>query len=162
MLILLMLCGVLADDCCGMGLRAAFSMASFLPMVSVPKVGMATFLQLSDTGWDISVAAEQVPEGLDLAVQKMKRGETAEVTLAPRYAFGAEGAQRAAGAVPPDASVTYTVELREFENVRLGTHELYSCQRCVPAGTGAKPDLVQKHDHFGSTCCTEHALAMGM
>jgi FKBP-type peptidyl-prolyl cis-trans isomerase len=77
------------------------------------------------------VAAEQVPEGLDLAVQKMKRGEVAEVTLAPRYAFGAEGAQRAAGAVPPDAPVTYTVELKEFENVRLGTHELCNCRRCV-------------------------------
>jgi FKBP-type peptidyl-prolyl cis-trans isomerase len=70
----------------------------------------------SDTGWDL-VAAEQVPEGLDLAVQKMKKGETAEVTLAPRYAFGAEGAQRPSGTVPPDATVTYTVQLKEFESV---------------------------------------------
>jgi FKBP-type peptidyl-prolyl cis-trans isomerase len=59
-----------------------------------------------------------VPEGLDLAVQKMKKGEMAEVTLAPRYAFGSEGAQRPSGTVPPDATITYTVQLKEFDNVR--------------------------------------------
>ena len=64
-------------------------------------------------------AAEQVPEGVDLAVQKMKQGETAEVTIAPQYAFGAEGAQRPGGAVPPDATVVYTIELHSFQNVRL-------------------------------------------
>jgi tetratricopeptide (TPR) repeat protein len=71
-----------------------------------------------DADLDFVTDEEQVPEGLDLAVQKMKRGEAAEVTLAPRYAFGAEGAQRSSGAVPPDASVTYTVELKEFENAK--------------------------------------------
>lgn len=65
----------------------------------------------------LCAAAEQVPEGVDLAVQKMKKGETAEVTLSPQYAFGAEGAQQPGGAVPPNATVTYTVQLQEFDNV---------------------------------------------
>ncbi len=94
--------------------------------MTVPlEAGVAAALRSPDTGWD-AVAAEQVPEGLDLAVQKMKRGEVAEVTLAPRYAFGAEGARRSSGAVPPDASVTYTVELKEFENVSIGSKTLKS------------------------------------
>lgn len=64
-----------------------------------------------------SPIAGQVPEGVDLAVLKMKKGETAEVTIAPKYAFGAKGAQRQAGAVPADATVVYTVTLKDFENV---------------------------------------------
>ncbi len=34
------------------------------------------------------LCAGQVPEGLDLAVLKMKQGERALVTIAPQYAFG--------------------------------------------------------------------------
>lgn len=34
--------------------------------------------------------AGEVVEGLDLAVQKMKKGEKAELTIAPQYAFGDE------------------------------------------------------------------------
>lgn len=63
------------------------------------------------------LTAEQVPEGLDLAVQKMKKGETAEITLSPQYAFGAGCAQRGSDAVPPGATVMYTVQLKDFENV---------------------------------------------
>lgn len=47
-----------------------------------------------------------MPEGLDLAVQKMKKGETAEITLTPQYSGR-------------DAAVTYTVQLQDFENVRI-------------------------------------------
>jgi FKBP-type peptidyl-prolyl cis-trans isomerase len=123
MLLSLTLCVVPAGICCGAGSWAANTTANAQVGRKrvLPEAGVAAPLRSTDTGWG-AVAAEQVPEGLDLAVQKMKRGEVAEVTLAPRYAFGAEGAQRAAGAVPPDASVTYTVELKEFENVSLDTH----------------------------------------
>ena len=55
------------------------------------------------------VGAEEVCEGLDLAVAKMKKGERAEITLAPQWAFGAAGATKPLAPVPPNAAVTYEV-----------------------------------------------------
>ena len=65
----------------------------------------------------------KVPEGLDLAVMKMKKGETALVFVPPQYAFGDEGSDGAdlvrplLAPVPPGAAVTYEVELLDFTNV---------------------------------------------
>lgn len=77
-----------------------------------------------------SCAAEQVPEGLDLAVQKMKKGESAEVTLSPKYGFGATDTQRPQGVVPANSTVIYTVELLDFENVRSSVTLWSSCSCC--------------------------------
>ena len=55
--------------------------------------------------------------GLDLAVQKMKQGEQAVITIASQYAFGEQGAQRSKAHVPPNATVVYTVELVKLDKV---------------------------------------------
>ncbi|GMH30961.1 hypothetical protein Nepgr_032804 [Nepenthes gracilis] len=58
---------------------------------------------------------EQVVEGLDKAVMKMKKGEVALLTVAPEYAFGSTGSQQDLAAVPPNSTVYYEIELVSFE-----------------------------------------------
>ncbi|KAG2434445.1 hypothetical protein HYH02_012275 [Chlamydomonas schloesseri] len=66
---------------------------------------------------------EQVPEGLELAVMKMKKGETAVVTVNdPAYGFG-DKAHKAMvdGAeveVPPGSRLQFQVDLVEFVNAK--------------------------------------------
>ncbi len=62
-------------------------------------------------------AAEEVPAGLEQGVQKMKVGETALLTVSPRYAFGGTGHKGAKGFVPPNTAVQYVVELLELHKV---------------------------------------------
>ena len=71
--------------------------------------------------FNASTRAEQVPEGVELTIQKMKPGETAEVALPASLAFGQEGATRPGGTapVPAGAEVTYTIQLQDVQNVRL-------------------------------------------
>ena len=58
---------------------------------------------------------QDIPDGVEVALQKMKKQERSVLTLAPRYAFGAAG--HAAFGVPPNAVVEYEVELKNFEKV---------------------------------------------
>ena len=55
---------------------------------------------------------EEVCEGLDLAVVKMKKGERAEITLAPQWAYGTVGADKPLAPVPADATVVYEVSIQ--------------------------------------------------
>lgn len=57
---------------------------------------------------------EQVIDGLDKAVMTMKKGEVALLTIAPEYAFGSTGSEQELAVVPPNATVTYEVELVSF------------------------------------------------
>ena len=60
----------------------------------------------------------EVPEGLDLAVMKMKKGEVAVVTVGPSYGYGDEGtAATPKAAVPGGATLTYEVTLMDFAKV---------------------------------------------
>lgn len=59
---------------------------------------------------------EQVVDGLDLALTKMLKEETAEVTIQPSHAFGEAGAQKELASVPSNATVVYTVELVSVDN----------------------------------------------
>jgi tetratricopeptide (TPR) repeat protein len=73
-----------------------------------------------DNPLHFTVDEEEVPEGLELAVCKMKKGEVALVTVAPKHAFAATGAPAGGdrgllAAVPPEATVTYEVTLQSFE-----------------------------------------------
>ncbi|KAJ9517315.1 hypothetical protein QJQ45_016684 [Haematococcus lacustris] len=61
---------------------------------------------------------EQVPLGLDLAVQKMKQGEKALVSCSPAYAYGPKGHAGRLAQVPADASVSFELELVSFENAK--------------------------------------------
>lgn len=51
-----------------------------------------------------------MPEGLILALSKMKMGETAEVTVGSKYGYGDVEHMTASGAVvPPDSTLGYQV-----------------------------------------------------
>ncbi|KAK1294420.1 Peptidyl-prolyl cis-trans isomerase FKBP65 [Acorus calamus] len=58
---------------------------------------------------------EQVIQGLDLAVMKMKKGEVALVTISPEYAFSSSESKQDLAVVPPNSTVYYEVELVSFE-----------------------------------------------
>ena len=62
-----------------------------------------------------------VVDGVEKAVGKMKKGETARLTLRPDYAYGEAGHSKLG--VPPNTEVTFVVTLVDFEKVshdRLG------------------------------------------
>ncbi len=67
---------------------------------------------------DKMLCAEQLPEGLEQAIMKMKVGEKAEIAIQPQYAFGAEASQQPEAIVPPQSTVVYTLELVDMEKVR--------------------------------------------
>lgn len=50
-------------------------------------------------------------QGLDLAIALMDIGEVAEIVIDPRFAYGKQGKKP----IPPDATITYTVELKAAE-----------------------------------------------
>lgn len=54
----------------------------------------------------------EVIQGLDLAVALMDAGEEAEIVIAPRFAYGTLGDEPK---IPPNATLSYTVELKSFE-----------------------------------------------
>ncbi|KAI8470001.1 MAG: hypothetical protein J3K34DRAFT_421882 [Monoraphidium minutum] len=66
----------------------------------------------------ITVDDEMVPEGVDLALMKMKKGERALITINDaKLAFGAAGHKGRLAAVPADAApLTYDVTLVELDN----------------------------------------------
>lgn len=57
---------------------------------------------------------EEVAACVDAAVMKMKKGERALVSSSSEWAFGAEGKAFEAVTVPPNARVTYEVEVMDF------------------------------------------------
>ena len=61
---------------------------------------------------------EQVIRGLDKVVMEMKKGEKAVATIPPEHAFGSGGLEGTDISVPGGATVTYEVELLEFENAK--------------------------------------------
>ena len=50
---------------------------------------------------------QRLPDGLDTAIKKFKKGEKSVLTLSPRYAFGSAGS--AEYNIPADATVEYEV-----------------------------------------------------
>jgi FKBP-type peptidyl-prolyl cis-trans isomerase len=80
-------------------------------------------------------------EGFEAAVAAMKKGERALATLAPAFAFGAAGAPAGApwaptAAVPPNAAVTYELELLDSQKAK-DTWEMDAGEK-VAAGVAAK------------------------
>lgn len=60
------------------------------------------------------ILAEQVIGGLDKAVMSMKKGEVAQLTIAPEHAFGSSELKQELAVVPPNSTVYYEVELVSF------------------------------------------------
>ncbi|KAH7863352.1 hypothetical protein Vadar_016394 [Vaccinium darrowii] len=58
---------------------------------------------------------EQVIEGLDKAVMKMKKGEVALVIIAPEYGFGSTESKQELAVVPLNSTLYYEVELVSFD-----------------------------------------------
>jgi FKBP-type peptidyl-prolyl cis-trans isomerase len=59
-----------------------------------------------------TIGKGQVIRGWDEGVAKMKVGEKAIITCPPDYAYGKQGA---GGAVPPNATLIFEVELLSFK-----------------------------------------------
>ncbi|XP_076326507.1 peptidyl-prolyl cis-trans isomerase FKBP4-like [Tachypleus tridentatus] len=57
-----------------------------------------------------------VVEGLEIALEKFKKGEKSIINLKPKYAFGSEG--KAEFNIPPNAEVQYEVEMKNFEKAK--------------------------------------------
>ncbi|KAE8676287.1 70 kDa peptidyl-prolyl isomerase [Hibiscus syriacus] len=57
---------------------------------------------------------EQVIDGLDKGVMTMKKGEVAQLTIAPEYAFGSSESKQELAVVPPNSTVYYEVEMVSF------------------------------------------------
>jgi len=57
-----------------------------------------------------------LPPGLELAIQKMKKGEVASITISPAYGFGSIGCKELG--IPSDASLRYEVTLKTFEKAK--------------------------------------------
>lgn len=58
---------------------------------------------------------ENIIDGVEKAVEKMKKGETSRVTIKPQYAFGTQGNTELG--IPPNATVEYIITLKTFEKV---------------------------------------------
>jgi len=65
---------------------------------------------------DIAIGEEQVIEGLDIALQKMKKGSDSLVTIAPKYAFGEKGDENLH--IPPHATIVCEVSLLDFTKTK--------------------------------------------
>ncbi|KAL5542796.1 hypothetical protein UlMin_010506 [Ulmus minor] len=64
--------------------------------------------------FEFKVGEEQVIDGLDRAVKNMRKGEVAEVTIHPEYAFGSSESQQDLAVVPANSTVYYEVKLVSF------------------------------------------------
>lgn len=93
------------------------------PATAAAAAGLATATgpiideRQGDDALTFTIDTEAVPEGLELALQQMKRGERALVNVGPKYGYG-EAAEAAAprGSVPAGSTVQYDVELVDFTN----------------------------------------------
>lgn len=64
--------------------------------------------------FEFKIDEEQVVDGLDKAVKKMKKGEIALITIQPEYAFGAFDSPQELAVVPGNSIVYYEVEMVSF------------------------------------------------
>ncbi|XP_055688172.1 peptidyl-prolyl cis-trans isomerase FKBP8 [Lutzomyia longipalpis] len=71
-----------------------------------------------EEGFLLNVGEHEVCQGLDMSLALMYPGEKAEVKVNPRFAYGALGLKNEKDPsrdIPPDATITYTVELISCE-----------------------------------------------
>ncbi|KAK4747182.1 hypothetical protein SAY87_026219 [Trapa incisa] len=68
-----------------------------------------------DELFEFKTDEEQVIDGLDKSVMKMKKGEVALLTISPEYAFGSSGSKHDLALIPPNSTVYYEVEMVSFD-----------------------------------------------
>ncbi|CAH2007241.1 unnamed protein product [Acanthoscelides obtectus] len=54
--------------------------------------------------------------GIEIAVEKFKKGEISTLTIQPQYAYGDKGCPELG--IPPNATLEYTVEMKNFEKIK--------------------------------------------
>lgn len=70
-----------------------------------------------DVSFTVGEGSEaSIIDGVERAVEKMKKGEISRLIIKPQYAFGAQGNQELG--IPPNATVEYTITLKSFEKVK--------------------------------------------
>jgi len=57
-----------------------------------------------------------LPPGIDIALQRMKRGERSRILISPKYGFGLEGKPELG--VPPNTDLIYDLTLTKFEKAK--------------------------------------------
>ena len=62
--------------------------------------------------FQFTIGVGQVIKGWDEGMMQMRKGEKAVLTCPPDYAYGAAGA---GGVIPPNATLTFEVELIDFK-----------------------------------------------
>lgn len=74
-----------------------------------------------------------VIDGVERALLKMKKGETANVEIGPKYAYDTAGSDEKG--VPPNATLHYTITLNNFDKVSIHVlllmHTYSFCISCV-------------------------------
>ncbi|KAK4538111.1 hypothetical protein CDCA_CDCA16G4136 [Cyanidium caldarium] len=68
-----------------------------------------------DEPFEFKLDSGSVIKGWDVAVRSMAKGELAEFTIAPAYAYGEAGAPPN---IPPDATLVFEIELLSWKSVR--------------------------------------------
>lgn len=95
-----------------------------------------------DVTFTVGEAEEaKVCKGVEIAVQKMKKGEKSDIILKPKYAFGEAGLP--SDGVVPNAEVTYTVALLSFEKAK-ETWEMSGDEKII----AAEGDKAKGTEHF--------------
>ncbi|XP_075234788.1 FK506-binding protein 59-like [Lycorma delicatula] len=61
-------------------------------------------------------AKEEIPSGVEIALENFKIGETAHLTVAPKYGYGTEGSSKYG--IPPNSVVDFIVTLIRFEKTK--------------------------------------------
>ncbi|CAN8248176.1 unnamed protein product [Cochlearia groenlandica] len=72
----------------------------------------------SEEPFEFKTDEEQVIDGLDRAVMKMKKGEVVVVTIELKYVFGSIESQQELVVVPANSTLYYEVELVAFDKQR--------------------------------------------
>ena len=78
--------------------------------------------------FEFQVGQGQVIRAWDEAIVQMKKGQKAKLTCPPDYAYGEEGA---GGVIPPNATLTFEVELLDFYMAPMVSHILLKHKDCL-------------------------------
>ena len=76
------------------------------------------------TPFDFTIGHGSVIKGWDKGVLEMSLGELAELTISPDYGYGSKGAM---GIIPPNATLTFEVELLKVGDVSAGWEKSKCC-----------------------------------
>jgi len=73
--------------------------------------------RVSGIPMELTMGIDEAPvQGLELALESMRKGEIALVTVKPEYGYGKEG--NLTKGVPPNSILIYEIELVEFQKAK--------------------------------------------